>query len=291
MTRKPDRRGLGRGLTALLAESDLPASSAQSGETLALDRIEPNPDQPRRSFDEADLDELAASLRKSGLIQPLVVRPSPRSEDSFEIVAGERRWRAAQRAGLHDVPVIIRKLSDEQTLEIAIVENVQRVDLSPVEEARGYQLLIDRFGHTQEKLAEALGKSRSHITNTLRLLALPPAVLTHLANGRISAGHARALLGLDNPDAVAAQVISKGLSVRQTEAMVRQLKSGATAATPKTPREEKDADTIAIERELSAQLGVHVQIDHAAGQDGGTLRLRYRSLDDLDRLIGRLSGG
>jgi len=293
MARKTDRKGLGRGLSALLAdtaETDEPAAAPRTtGTTVDIDRIQANPDQPRRTFGEEDLAELSASIRRNGIIQPLVVRPDPDNPDHFQLVAGERRWRAAQRAQVHEVPVVIRELSDEEVLEVAIVENVQRVDLNPVEEAQGYKQLMDRFGHGQETIAEALGKSRSHIANTLRLLNLPAEVVEHLRAGRLSAGHARTLIPAQDPAALAREVIAKGLSVRQTEALVRAEKEKINKK--QVVKEPKDADTRAIEADLSAQLKMRVSIDHVPGQDGGVMKIKYKSLDDLDKLLGTLSGG
>jgi len=291
MTRKPDRKGLGRGLSALLADTD-----SQSGETSApqrsdmtvpLARIHPNPDQPRRRFAEAELDDLSRSIAQKGILQPLIVRPDPTRENAYQIVAGERRWRAAQRAQLHDIPVIIRELDDTEVLELAIIENIQRADLNPVEEASGYRQLMDRFGHTQDQLATALGKSRSHIANLLRLLTLPDPVLAHLREGRLSAGHARALITAPDPAALAQIVIDQALSVRQTEALARKAPEKAPAKQRLEPR--KDADTRAIESELSATLKMSVSIDHTPGQEGGALKIRYANLDQLDALLERLS--
>lgn len=296
MVRKTDRKGLGRGLSALLADTADPESlegaapaARVNGSTVSIDRIQANPDQPRRTFNEDELNELSASIRRNGIIQPLVVRPDPEDREKFQLVAGERRWRAAQKAQLHEVPVVIRELSDEEVLEVAIIENVQRVDLNPVEEALGYRQLMDRFGHGQETIAEALGKSRSHIANTLRLLNLPAAVIEHLRAGRLSAGHARALIPAEDPAALAQQVIGRGLSVRQTEDLVRSEKDKINQTQQVKP--QKDADTRAIEADLTAQLKMRVSIDHAAGADGGTMKIKYKSLDDLDRLLSSLSGG
>ena len=283
MTTRPPARGLGRGLSALLGEPGTPPS-ASGAEMLPIDRIRPNPDQPRRRFDDAEIEGLAGSIRERGIIQPLIVRTDP-SGDGWQIVAGERRWRAAQRAQLHEVPVVVRELDDVTVLEIAIVENVQRADLTPVEEARGYARLIEEFGHTQDRLGEIVGKSRSHIANTLRLLALPDGVLAFLADGRLSAGHARALIGLADAEKLAAQIVAKGLSVRETEALVR-----ANRARPRSaPRQkvEKDADTRALEADLSAALSLPVTIEHK-GEEGGEIRVRYKTLEDLDRLCMRL---
>lgn len=289
--RKNERRGLGRGLSALMADVNLDESSADSAprraETrLPVEKLEPNPDQPRRDFPQEALEELAASIRVKGIIQPLIVRISPRKSDSYEIVAGERRWRAAQLAQLHHVPVIIREFSDTEVLEVAIIENIQRADLNPVEEAMGYRQLMDRFGHTQEKLAEGLSKSRSHIANLLRLLTLPEEIQTWLREGKLSAGHARALVTTDDPVSLARQVISRGLSVRETERLAKTPASDKTRAAK--PRPEKDADTRVLEQDLSAHLRMKVVIDHK-GQDGGSLVIAYKNLEQLDELCQMLS--
>ena len=291
---KSERRGLGRGLSALMADVDVAPSrdskgTARKAETLIpVDRIEPNPDQPRRTFTEEALAELSASIAEKGIIQPLILRKNPRRADGFEIVAGERRWRAAQRARLHEVPAIVRELDDTEVLEIAIIENIQRADLNAVEEAAGYRQLMDRFGHTQERLAEALGKSRSHIANLLRLLTLPEAVLDMLRGGDLSAGHARALVTADDAASLARIVVREGLSVRQTEKLA---KSGKVAK-PKNENaapSDKDADTRALESDLSAALGMSVTINHPPGQPSGTLTIRYRDLEQLDDVCRRLS--
>lgn len=284
MATRPTGKGLGRGLSALLGEPEH-VTEAQSPHHLPIDRIHPNPAQPRRRFDTAELENLAASIRERGVLQPLIVRPDPNG-DGWQIVAGERRWRAAQMAQLHDVPVVVRQLDDAAVLEIAIVENIQRADLTPVEEARGYARLIEEFGHTQEKLGDIVGKSRSHIANTLRLLSLPDDVLALLADGRLSAGHARALIGTPNPALLALQVVARGLSVRETEALVKAAR--ARAAAPRVARAEKDADTKALEADLTAALRLPVKIEHR-GEEGGELRLRYRSLEELDGLCRLLS--
>ncbi len=293
MARKTDRRGLGRGLSALIAETEPDVVSAGNPtgggqESLAIEKLKANPDQPRRHFAEAEIESLSSSILQSGIIQPLIVRPDPAEADRYQIVAGERRWRAAQRAQLHQVPVVIREFSDEEMLEVAIVENIQRVDLNPIEEALGYRQLMDRFGHTQEAVATALGKSRSHIANLLRLLTLPEAVISLIKNGKISAGHARALITSADPVALAQQVITKGLSVRQTEALAKTVVGKPVQK--QRLKSEKDADTRAIEADLSAALKMRVEIDHAAGQEGGQLKITYRNLDGLDRLLQALSG-
>jgi len=286
MAKKPNQRGLGRGLSALMADTQPePAASGQalrSERNLPVERLLPNPDQPRRHFAEDDLQSLAASIREKGVIQPLIVRPNPRKPESYEIVAGERRWRAAQLAKVHEVPVIIRALDDTEVLEIAIIENIQRADLNPVEEAAGYRQLMDKFGHTQEKLSQALGKSRSHIANLLRLLQLPKDVQGLLEDGSLSAGHARALITSADPSALAKLVVEKRLSVRETERLAKTpLKK---AKTVERRPSEKDADTRALEGDLSANLGMKVSVDHKPGQEGGAVSISYNSLDELDEL-------
>ena len=279
--KKQQGRGLGRGLSALMGDlEEVEKGEAKAAaEAIAIDLIRPNPDQPRRRFGEEEIEELAASIREHGVIQPLILRPHP-SGEGFEIVAGERRWRAAQRAQLHELPAVVRELDDATVLEFAIVENIQRSDLTPVEEARGYSRLIDEFSHTQERLGAIVGKSRSHIANALRLLTLPVSVLKHLEEGRLSAGHARALVVADDPAALAEQVIRRGLSVRETEALVR---NARVAPARKAPPPRKDADTVALEADLSANLGMKVRIDHK-GESGGELRISYADLDQLDKI-------
>jgi ParB family chromosome partitioning protein len=285
-------RGLGRGLSALLGdvEESGEAAPAKAQTAVAIDLIRPNPAQPRRRFEEAEIAELAESIRERGVIQPLILRPEPGGE-GFQIVAGERRWRAAQKAQLHEVPAVVRELDDATVLEFAIIENVQRADLTPVEESRGYARLMEEFGHNQEKLAEVVGKSRSYIANALRLLTLPEEVLEMLADGRLSAGHGRALITAEDPVALARQVVAEGLSVRRTEALASAAKRAGTGAAPARParRPEKDADTRALESDLSANLGMTVRIEHKGETDGGEIRVRYADLDQLDALCKRLS--
>ncbi|PTW50533.1 chromosome segregation DNA-binding protein [Rhodovulum kholense] len=291
--RQPEKRGLGRGLSALMAdvkiEPETERGEAPRGKAdlmIALDLLEPNPDQPRRMFAEEALKELSDSIREKGVIQPLIVRPSKRSAGRYEIVAGERRWRASQLAQQHEVPVIVRELDDIEVLEIAIIENIQRADLNPLEEAMGYRQLMDRFGHTQDKVAEALGKSRSHIANLLRLLQLPEEVQGYLREGRLSAGHARALITTEDPAKLARQVIKGQLSVRATEKLA---KAGSAPQPRRVPPPlAKDADTRALEQDLATNLGVGVSIEHRT--DGsGDLVLSYASLEELDRLCAALS--
>jgi ParB family chromosome partitioning protein len=305
MGRTPERRGLGRGLSALLGEIDgaapgRPGDGAPRAEermaggrlpaVLPIERIRSNPDQPRRDFAERELNELADSIRQRGIIQPVVVRPDPGHPGDYQLVAGERRWRAAQRARLHEIPVVIRELDDRAVLELAIIENVQRTDLNPVEEASGYAQLIERFAYTQEALAEVVGKSRSHVANTLRLLTLPEPVQGLLRAGRLSAGHARALIGAADPVALAEEVVRKGLTVRQAEELARRVVRPRGRQRPQSGAPQKDPDTRLLEGDLSAAIGMAVSINHHPNDGGGELRIRYRSLDDLDRLCQRLAG-
>lgn len=291
--KKGKSRGLGRGLSALMAdvtEDQAPAAPdapRRADMTVPIEKIKPNPDQPRRDFTQEQLEELAASIKEKGVIQPLIVREL--SSGDYEIVAGERRWRASQMAKLHELPVVVREYDDTEVLEIAIIENIQRADLNPVEEAAGYRALMDRFGHTQEKLSEALGKSRSHIANLMRLLQLPEDVLKMLKDGDLSAGHARALITSDDPSALAHKVVKGGLSVRQTEALAKSASTKASAPKAAAPKVAKDADTVALEGDLSANLGMKVQIDHKAGGESGKISISYTSLDDLDELCRILS--
>lgn len=293
MEKKTERRGLGRGLSALMADVnvDIDPQTADRPRRpdllVPVEKLVPNPNQPRRDFQPEALQELAASIRAKGVIQPLIVRAIPGS-DRFEIVAGERRWRAAQLAQLHELPVILRDFSDSEVIEVAIIENIQRADLNAIEEALAFRQLMDRFGHTQEKLAEALSKSRSHIANLLRLLNLPEDVQAYVREGKISAGHARALITAPNAAELARQVITRNLSVRETEALAKSGPQKGKTSGPR-PKSDKDADTRALENDLSANLQMRVTIDHAGVDDGGVLTIRYRSLDDLDLLCRVLS--
>nr|WP_303623738.1 ParB/RepB/Spo0J family partition protein [Shimia sp. CNT1-13L.2] len=255
--------------------------------TVPIEKIVPNPDQPRRDFTQDQLDELAASIKEKGVIQPLIVRE--REGGTYEIVAGERRWRASQLAQLHELPVVVREYNDTEVLEIAIIENIQRADLNPVEEAAGYRALMDRFGHTQEKLSEALGKSRSHIANVMRLLQLPEDVLELLKTGALSSGHARALITSEDASALAKKVVKGGLSVRQTEALAKAAQNKPSEPKPAAPKPKKDADTVALEGDLSANLGMKVIIDHKTGDESGQLTIKYVSLDQLDEICRILS--
>lgn len=287
------KKRLGRGLDALLgaypAEPDAKAASEAGRRTLPIDLIERNPRNPRREFREEDLTELAASLKAHGIVQPIVVRPAPGSEGRYEIIAGERRWRAAQRAGLHDVPVTILEATDREALELAIVENVQRADLNPVEEARGYQALIEEFNYTQADLGANIGKSRVHVTNTLRLMKLPPAALKLLEDGKLSAGHGRALLQSEDPQALAELVVQKNLSVRETERLAQQPPTAPHPKPARRTRPAKSADVRALERELSDALGMKVELQDE-GEGRGLVTLYYRSLEQLDHAIAKLKG-
>lgn len=287
--KKHERRGLGRGLSALM--SDVAADSGphvessertQHEQSVPVEKIAPNPDQPRRDFPKEDLDDLASSIREKGVIQPLILRKKDGKTTSYEIVAGERRWRAAQLAQLHEVPAIVREYTDTEVLEIAIIENIQRADLNPVEEAAGYQQLMERFGHTQEKLATALGKSRSHIANLMRLLQLPDEILKMLRDGKLTTGHARALITTENPVELARIVVKKGLSVRETERLAKAPKVKPTKVTLKPT--EKDADTRALEGDLAANLGMKVSVNHMPGKEHGKLTISYNDLEQLDDL-------
>lgn len=287
------KRGLGRGLSSLLGEVAREQPIAADAERAAgirmlpVAQLMPNPDQPRRHFDEAALDELAASLMQSGMIQPIIVRP--RDHSVYQIVAGERRWRAAQKAQLHEVPTLVRALDDAATLELAIVENVQRQDLNVIEEAASYQRLAREYGHTQEVLAKIVGKSRSHIANLLRLLDLPDEVRQALADGRLSMGHARALASAADPVGMAQEVIRRALSVRETEELARGNKTKRAAAPAFSGgAKSTDADIAMLERQLRDQLGLKVDIAHT--DRGGSVTIAYGSLDQLDMLCQRLSG-
>jgi ParB family chromosome partitioning protein len=281
------KRGLGMGLSALLGgDADfLRSPPAAPASSVPVEHLAPSPLQPRRHFAEDEIELLAESIRTRGVMQPLLVRPAAGDPGRYEIVAGERRWRAAQRAGVHELPVVVHRLSDREALEVALLENVQRQDLSPIEEADGYRRLIDEFGHTQQELASALGKSRSHIANLLRLLALPAPVRSLLDAGTLSAGHARALLMAGDPAAAARTVVEQGLNVRQTERLVQADKRAAGRA---GRRADKDADTRALERELSARIGLKVTLKSAG--TGGSLTITYRTLHQLDSVLARLRG-
>ncbi|MGB0720516.1 MAG: ParB/RepB/Spo0J family partition protein [Bdellovibrionales bacterium] len=296
---KPKSRGLGRGLNALFedeenfasgfdtAESDSAPSSGRKRETVGVEQLYPGGSQPRHVFDEDALDQLADSIKQHGLLQPLLVRRASDGVHTYEIIAGERRWRAAQRAQLHEVPVIVLDLDDVQALEIALIENLQREDLNPIDEAMGYQRLMNDYGHTQEKLAEALGKSRSHIANMVRLLNLPMAVQEMVADNNLSMGHARALITAKDPAALAKIVVEQGLSVRETERLAAD--HGDTPKKAKSKAKSgKDADTIALEREVSNVIGMAVKIDSKNGKSG-KISIQFKTLDQLDDVLQRLS--
>lgn len=292
MEKKPEKKGLGRGLSALMSDVNLGPTSDTSPRRadlrVAVEKLRPNPLQPRKDFDADALQALADSIRQKGVIQPLIVRPVAGGD--FEIVAGERRWRAAQMAQQHDVPVVVRDLDDTEVLEIAIIENIQREDLNAIEEALGLRQLMDRFGHTQEKIAEALSKSRSHIANLLRLLVLPDSVQGMVRAGDLSAGHARALISSADPEGMARAIVQRGLSVRETEKLVRDAAEAKGRPAKVTRRAaEKDADTRSLEADLSAHLGMAVQIDMLAAGESGLVTVKFASLDDLDRLCQALS--
>ncbi len=285
---RPSR--LGRGLAALIGDTvdeNSAIQRARGQRSVPIEFVRANPLNPRKYFAEAELDELTASIREKGIIQPIVVRPKLDMPDLYEIIAGERRWRAAQRAGLHEVPVVIIEVSDKEALELAIIENVQRADLNPLEEASGYEQLIEQFGYIQIDLAKVVGKSRSHVANTMRLSKLSPAIKILLTEGQLSAGHARALLTATNPDALAKRVVAQGLTVRDVERLVQaELDMAAGGSKIATPKPDKDMDTKALEKALSDVTGLVVSIDHKAG--GGIVNIRYRTLEQLDALCHRL---
>tara|TARA_R110001632_G_scaffold128510_2_gene242449 strand:- start:99 stop:935 length:837 start_codon:yes stop_codon:yes gene_type:complete len=273
-----------------VTETQSVAEQGAAEQFIPIEKISPNPEQPRKRFDPEDLEDLANSIREKGVIQPLIVRR--RENGTFEIVAGERRWRASQMAQLHELPVIIREFTDVEVLEVAIIENIQRADLNSIEEAAGYRQLMDRFGHTQEKMAEALGKSRSHIANLLRLLNLPDDVLEMVRVGDLSAGHARTLVPATDPSKLAKQIIAGGLSVRATEALMKREQSGDAPKTAKKASSrdaDKDADTRALEGDLSANLGIKVTLNHKPGQESGQMVLHYKTMDELDEICRLLS--
>ncbi|PKU21779.1 ParB/RepB/Spo0J family partition protein [Telmatospirillum siberiense] len=302
MAEESRRRGLGRGLSALLGDPVVAAvDQAADGEfsqagsplkglrNLPIEKLQPGRYQPRRVFDQSAIDDLVESVKEKGILQPLLVRPCPDEPEMFEIIAGERRWRAAQAAHLHDVPAIVRNLSDREALEVALIENLQRQDLSPLEEAEGYRRLMDDFSHTQEELAKTVGKSRSHVANTMRLLALPDPVKHMLDDGSLTAGHARALLTSSDPVALAEQVIGKGLNVRQTEKLAQQGPEKAKSRKDGASAPVKDADLLALERDLTNILGLKVSI--VLQGKGGEISVQYSTLEQLDDVLHRLSNG
>ncbi|WP_293677472.1 ParB/RepB/Spo0J family partition protein [uncultured Phenylobacterium sp.] len=285
-----NRRGLGRGLSALLGEvEEIPHAVAPAAgvREIPIELIQRNADQPRQHFDEADLAELAASIRDKGVLQPILVRPSRRADGEYEIVAGERRWRAAQKAGLQLIPALVRELEDNEAFEIAIIENVQRTDLNPIEECNAYSALMGRLQITQEEAARRVGKSRSHVANTLRLSGAPAGVQAHVLAGRLSAGHARALLGAADPELLADQIVAHGLSVRDTEALVRGEGASASRKASGPKKRTKDADTAALEVDLEEALGMSVDVTDRGGV--GEVRIRYATLEQLDEICRRLT--
>ena len=296
MSDRPKRAPLGRGLSALLGDSGARVLAGPGApRTVPIEAIRPSPFQPRRRFAEAELDGLVQSIREKGVIQPLLVRPLDNAGGEpgpdFELVAGERRWRAAQRAGLHEVPVVIRPIGDSEVLEIALVENLQREDLTPLEEAEAYSRLMQEFGRSQAELAETIGKSRSHVANMMRLTKLPAEVQAYITSGQLSAGHARALIGVPDPAAAAKRIVEEGLNVRQTEALAHV--EGVPERKPQKARgggaKVKDPDTIALEKRLSDTLGLRVSVDHRGA--GGVVHIHYRDLDQLDEIVRRLDRG
>jgi ParB family chromosome partitioning protein len=288
MAEEAAKSRLGRGLAALIGDvgdENAALERTRSARRVPIEFLRPNPRNPRRMFGETDLDELAASIRERGIIQPILVRTLRGHADAYEIIAGERRWRAAQRAGMHEVPVVLLEVGDREALELAIIENVQRTDLDPLEEAAGYQALADEFGYSQDDIARIVGKSRPHVSNTVRLLKLPEQVKAYIHAGKLTAGHARLLLGQPNAAEVAESIVKRGLNVRQVENWART--SGRKAGAPGRARPGKDADTAALEKRLADTLGLQVTIDHRAN-GAGTVQIRYRTLEQLDEVVRRL---
>lgn len=292
------QRGLGRGLSALLGEQANEAvavdgSAPPAGvRTAPIESLKPNPDQPRKRFEPADLEELAASIRDKGVLQPILVRPQPGQDGAWQIIAGERRWRAAQQARLTEVPIVVREMDDVEVFEVAIIENVQRADLTPLEEADAYRMLMERFGRTQDAVAGVVGKSRSHVANTLRLLQLPEEVLWYVRHGQLSAGHARALVNVPGAAELAKQIVDEGLNVRQAEALARRAAEGPKPARRKAAADagaEGSADVAALEQDLADALGLKVQLADRGGK--GELTIRYGTLEQLDDLCRRLMRG
>lgn len=290
MAEEAPRSRLGRGLAALIGDVGAESLSERprGQRRLPTGSLRPNVRNPRRIFSDEELEGLAASLRERGIIQPIVVRTLRGIADAYEIIAGERRWRAAQRAGLHEVPVVIIEATDAEALQLAIIENVQRTDLNPLEEAEGYRALMSDFDNNQDEIAKIVGKSRSHVANTLRLLKLPDSVKAHINSGALSAGHARTLVGQPNAQALAEQIVSQGLTVRQVEALAREVSHKGVKANRRASRERapKNADMLALEKRISDTLGLAVSIDHR--EKGGILSIRYRNLDQLDDVLRRL---
>ena len=284
MSSSISKKGLGRGLSSLMGDTkDISMQSEISNQDtkISIANLKPSPSQPRRLFDKNSINELAESIKSKGLVQPILVRPSPKESGTYEIIAGERRWRAAQIAQLHEVPAVVRQLDDVEALEIAIIENVQRSDLSPIEEATGYKRLIENHGHTQEVLSEIVGKSRSHIANIIRLLGLPQSIQDMISEGKISVGHARAIMNSAFPEQLAEKIVTENLSVRAAEDLAKQRKTGVKKV------KLKDPDTIDLENNLTARLGLKVSIDHK-GKKGGSIKIDYRSLDQLELITNKL---
>ncbi len=284
---------LGRGLSALLGDTEFEMGQSphtvEAPPKLPIEFLTPNPFQPRKNFDHDALDELTASVKEKGVLQPIVVRPVVGQIDAYQIVAGERRWRAAQRAGIHEIPVIIRELSDSEALEISIIENVQRTDLNPIEEATGYNALIKEFSYTQEQLAEVIGKSRSHVANTLRLMTLSDRLQGLIRDGKLSAGHGRALLSAPDADGLANRIVKENLNVRQAEALAkgRTIDGAKDSDKARRPQPEKDPDTLALENSVSSALGLKVTVNHH-GENGGEVKIAYKTLEQLDEVCRRL---
>ena len=278
------KKGLGRGLSSLMGDTNINSTDnvAKSSEvTISIAALKPSPSQPRRLFDKNSINELAESIKSKGLVQPILVRPSKTDENSYEIIAGERRWRAAQIAQLHEIPAVIKNLDDVEALEIAIIENIQRSDLSPIEEAAGYKRLINNHGHTQEVLSEIVGKSRSHIANILRLLTLPQSIQDMISEGKISSGHARAIMNSAFPEQLAEKIINENLSVREAESLAKSKKNTVQKI------KLKDPDTIDLEEKISEKLGLNVSINHR-GKKGGYIKIEYKSLDQLELVTQKL---
>ena len=284
MALNTNKKGLGRGLSSLMGDTESvqsTASTSTSETTISIAKLRPSPLQPRRIFDKNSINELAESIKSKGLVQPILVRPSHANQGDYEIIAGERRWRAAQVAQLHEIPAVVRNLNDTESLEIAIIENVQRSDLSPIEEAAGYKRLIENHGHTQEALADIVGKSRSHIANIIRLLGLPQSIQDMISEGKISSGHARAIMNSAFPEQLAEKIVNENLSVRAAEDLAKQRKPGIKKV------KLKDPDTIDLENNLTAKLGLNVLIDHK-GKKGGSIKIEYKSLDQLELVTAKL---
>jgi len=289
-----ERSRLGRGLASLIGDVGGEAAHVErpsrTPRRVPIEFLKANPRNPRRTFSDAELDELSSSIKQHGVIQPIVVRPVKGATDRYEIIAGERRWRASQRAGLHDVPIVTVEVTDSAALEIAIIENVQRSDLNAMEEAQSYHALATEYKHSADDIAKLVGKSRSHVANMMRLTKLPDQVQAYIAEGKLSAGHARALINLPDPAAAAKRIVEEGLNVRQTEALAHE--EGVPERKPQKPRggaAAKDSDTIALEKRVSDVLGLKVSVDHR--NPGGTVQIKYKDLDQLDEILRRLEAG